>query len=152
LKKELSSSKYDAVIHLAAVSDYSPYLLITNSGIKIKIPSKQKISINENFCIKFKKNFKILNRLKIYSKNKNIKIIPFKLTSSASKKQVIYSIKKLKTEWVIHNDTSKIKRKSHPFTIYHNNIAIKSVKNAYELAKFFENILEDGGKNVSSCS
>lgn len=136
LKNELSSSFYDAVIHLAAVSDYTPYLLITESGKHIKLPINSKISVNEEFMIKFKKNFKILDRIKEYSQNKNIKIIAFKLTSNAGEKQAQIAVKKLKADAVIHNDTSAITEKKHQFNIYINYQKVKTLYNTRTLARY----------------
>lgn len=143
IKNELSNNKYDSVIHLAAVSDYSPYLLINKHGKKIKLPTKIKISSKDNFyLIKFKKNFKILDKLKKYSKNKNILIIGFKLTSSASRNDIKKAIKKLSSKWVVHNDTINMTETNHPFTIFYNSKQVKKVNNTKSLSKFFMEIIQ----------
>ncbi|MGC9070168.1 MAG: phosphopantothenoylcysteine decarboxylase [Elusimicrobiales bacterium] len=141
LKDKLRSNLYDTLIHLAAVSDYTPYMLITESGRKIKLPSKTKISTEQDFLIKFKKNFKLIKKIKDYSKNKKIKIIAFKLTSNASDNQIRKSVVKLATEWVIHNDISEISEKKHIFNVWKNGQKIRRIKGAHNLAKFLEKII-----------
>lgn len=146
LKNELSRYNYDFIIHLAAVSDYRPHLLITETGKKIKLPAKIKISINKPFMIKFKKNFKIINKIKEYSKNKKIKIIGFKLTTSASHKKILQSIKKIPADLIIHNDISKITEKKHIFNVYYKSRLIKVLNNSKTLGYFLTKLIENWRK------
>jgi len=143
IKKLLSSLKIDAVIHLAAVSDYSPKYLIIGKK-KYKLPIRKKISSNNpQITIIFKKNFKIIDRLKKYSKNKKIKIIGFKLTSNASQDEIIKAVKKLHADIVIHNDTSEISKSSHIFRVFKNNKLVKKLSNEKELSLYLEKTLEE---------
>ncbi|MEA3306785.1 MAG: phosphopantothenoylcysteine decarboxylase, partial [Elusimicrobiota bacterium] len=71
-KNILGNKKIDAIIHSAAVSDYS-ILHLKTAGKKIHLKKNQKISSkNKELTIVLKKNFKIIDRIKTYSKNKKI--------------------------------------------------------------------------------
>ncbi len=134
LKKELGSKNYDIIIHCAAVSDYSIHSVHINGKTFKKI--NQKISSDVKFItIKLKRNFKILDKLKEYSKNKNISVIAFKLTSGNNKKEIKKAIEKLKADIVVHNDTSTIFKDKHMFNIYFKNNIIEKAENEKELAK-----------------
>lgn len=141
IKKELSKKNYDAVIHLAAVSDYSPVRIKINNKF-FKTPLKEKIdSESKTIQLILKKNFKIIDRLKDYSKNKKIIVVGFKLTSNATAKEIISKIQKIKADIVVHNDTSLIKKSKHIFNIYKSAKKISKAENPKELAKKLSEIL-----------
>ncbi len=145
IKKELSKNNYDAVIHLAAVSDYSPVKIKIN-GKFFKTPLKEKIdSKSKTIQLILKKNFKIIDRLKGYSKNKKIIVVGFKLTSNATAKEIISKIQKIKADIVVHNDTSLIKKIKHIFNIYKRAKNISKAENPKELAKKLSEILRKEG-------
>lgn len=79
LRAALSEHPYDAIIHCAAVSDYS----VENPSLGIKLNSQGELDL------KLKPNHKILPRLKEYSANKNLRVIGFKLTLNASEKETL---------------------------------------------------------------
>ncbi len=78
LKTILQNEKFSGVIHLAAVSDFSPVIIELN-GNSVSLPLKNKLEsdINE-FKLIFKRNEKIIDKLKSWSLNKNIQVISFK--------------------------------------------------------------------------
>lgn len=142
IKKELSKKNYDAIVHLAAVSDYSPVKIKINDKF-FKTPLKEKIdSKSTTIQIILKKNFKIIDRLKNYSKNKKIIIVGFKLTSNGTAKEIATKIEKIKADIVVHNDTSQIKKSKHIFNIYKSAKKISKAENPKELAKRLSKILE----------
>jgi phosphopantothenoylcysteine decarboxylase/phosphopantothenate--cysteine ligase len=70
IKTELQNKKYDAVIHLAAVSDFSPSMLISGKE-QFDLPIKKKLSSTiKNPEIKFKQNEKIVDNIKRWSDEK----------------------------------------------------------------------------------
>jgi len=143
LKEKLSRNKYDCVIHLAAVSDYSINKIIIN-GKKYFPPLKRKISSeHKKITLDLKKNFKIIDRLREYSKNKKIFTIGFKLTSNAKKDLIIKAVRKIKTDMVIHNDTSQITEKKHIFKVFRNNKMMEKLKNEKELSIYLKNLMEE---------
>ena len=111
MKKELSTSSYDAVIHLAAVSDFSVESIELN-GKNYAPQNLRKMDSEGRVSLHLKKNFKILDYLKDYSLNKKIGVIGFKLTSQYSEEERQKAITKVflsgKVDFVIHNDLSEI--------------------------------------------
>jgi len=155
LQQELSERSYTHIIHLAAVSDYEVSAIkigskISESDFK-KLPSGQ-----DRISLELKPTFKIVNELRDYSMNKDIKIIAFKLTSNASSLERERAVQKLITashvEWVVHNDLSEIKKESgqHIFSIYSSdaNKNIKNVEICHNVEtlseKLYDIILRDG--------
>jgi phosphopantothenoylcysteine decarboxylase / phosphopantothenate---cysteine ligase len=110
LKKNLEEDSIDVVIHLAAVSDYSPKT-ITIGSRSIELPMTEKINSDEGvISLTLKRNHKILERLKSYSKNKNIAVVGFKLTSGSNIKEQTLAVKKTmmngNVDFVVANDLS----------------------------------------------
>lgn len=111
LNKHLSENKIDAVIHLAAVSDYSPKSIeIEKTKYPLPLENKMK-SESKEITITLKRNYKILERLRGYSLNKGIKIIGFKLTSNSSTDEQLNAVNKIfngnnTVDYVVANDMS----------------------------------------------
>lgn len=123
LKFLLANHDYDMVIHTAAVSDFSVESLEINgqkhtAGDFAKIHSQDKLSIH------FKNNPKIVDEIKTVSRNKNLQLVAFKLTSKASEQEREQAVRKLRehsrADWIVQNDTSEIDKikQQHRFTIY----------------------------------
>ncbi len=112
LQKELSQKYFDMVYHAAAVSDYS-----LTDPIQGKLPST-----NTTQTLDLKKNLKLVNVIKSFSKNPNIKLIAFKLTSTNKTDEQCKAIEKLfsnsPADLVIHNDYLDIKKGNHQFYLY----------------------------------
>jgi phosphopantothenoylcysteine decarboxylase / phosphopantothenate---cysteine ligase len=104
LKRILGQDRYDSIIHLAAVSDYS----LAIGGAKGKLSSQ-----SESMTLQLKKNPKLLNQLKDFSSNKSLRVVAFKMTADTDLDQQAISVSKLFAEGhadlVIHNDLSEIK-------------------------------------------
>lgn len=103
LHESLSSNSFDAVIHLAAVSDYSLF--------EEKFAGKLS-SDPEELVIRLKKNPKLVNNIKSTSLNKAVKLVAFKMTSTPDLEKREASVKKLFAESaadiVVQNDVSEI--------------------------------------------
>ena len=142
IKNVLGNKKFDAMIHSAAVGDYSIKQIKTN-GKKIKTGNARKLSSkNKELTIVLKRNFKIIDRVKKYSKNKNIKLVGFKLTSGSEEKEIKEAVAKLKSaDIVAHNDLSEIK-KNHPFHLYIRGQKILTVSGALKLASNLNSVLK----------
>lgn len=125
LKDLLSQSDFDAVIHAAAVSDYS-VVGVEYDGKSQKISSTRKLTSEpEHLTLQLKKNFKIVERLKSYSRKKDLKVIGFKLTSHATPAEREAAAQKVlaSTDYVVHNDLAEIDGAGgrHDFTLYAKN-------------------------------
>jgi phosphopantothenoylcysteine decarboxylase/phosphopantothenate--cysteine ligase len=123
MKFLLGNREFDAVIHTAAVSDFSVENLEING--QMRGPGEfPKIQSNDKLTIHFKNNPKIVDEIKSYSRNKNLKLVAFKLTSRASEEERRQAVTKLRehshADFVVQNDTSEINKvkQQHPFTLY----------------------------------
>lgn len=108
LRELLSSQSYDAVIHCAAVSDYS---IAQVNGADPTVAGK--LSSEGELSLKMKRNHKILPLLKEYSKNKNIAVIGFKLTLNSSENETAGIAAKMigeNVDAVVANDWSVVDR------------------------------------------
>lgn len=122
LYRKLEQESFDYLIHSAAVSDYSISEVVT---LVDKARTESKISSdNSEITIKLKKNPKLIDEIKSLSKNKNIKLIGFKLTANADENEIDEKIRKLfqksHSDYVIHNDTRQIDKsqKIHSYSFY----------------------------------
>jgi len=117
----LGSGEYDVVIHAAAVSDFSvasiesaePGAVAANGG---------KLSSKAGLVVHLKPNPKLLDSLKSWSGNPQLRVIGFKLTDTDDQHQRIKAIKKQfdqsGVDAVVHNDLSEISQTAHPFYLY----------------------------------
>lgn len=111
LQKQLAQESFDLVIHSAAVSDFNVDKTVG------------KITSNDDLTLHLKRNPKIVNSLKNWSKNKSLKVVAFKLTSQASNEQVKEKIDKLFNEasadLVVQNDIKSTENRiNHQFQIF----------------------------------
>lgn len=124
LETQLGIEDFDAVIHLAAVSDYSVASIETEGRAHPPSEVSKLSSSPEEIVVRLKKNFKIVDRLKKYSRHKGIQVVAFKLTSHASAEEKAQAVHKLMTsaqaDYVVHNDLTDIDkaRNVHSFNLY----------------------------------
>lgn len=139
MKKELSAISYDAVIHLAAVSDFSVESIELN-GKRYAPQNLRKMDSEGSVSLHLKKNFKILDHLKEYSKNINLCVIGFKLTSLYSEEERQKAIAKILTighvDYVVQNDLSEITKEKHIACLYdQKQNLIRKTESKEELAQ-----------------
>lgn len=126
IKHYLSTENFTHVIHAAAVSDYSVDTIEVDGQNYRPFEVKKVSSDADSMHIHLKRNHKIVDRLKDYSQNKDLKVIAFKLTSHASPEQRTAAVEKLfansKADFVVHNDLSEIDiaKRTHKFTLYNH--------------------------------
>lgn len=129
LQKLLSTQSFAAVIHAAAVSDFS----IVNSKLG-------KWSSDENPTLEFQKNPKLVNQLRTWSINKNLRVIAFKMTASPNQTSIDESVRKLFTDSqadvVIQNDITEIdwKLNQHLFHWHQRSKKAKTLHSSRDLA------------------
>lgn len=147
LKTELSSDRYDAVVHLAAVSDYSVETVEVD-GVS-KIPSMDlKISSQSELKLNLKRNPKIIDQLRSYSMNKELQIIGFKLTAHEAADQAAAKISSLirtsATDFVVHNDLFDITPSAHPASVLdRQGKLIARTETKRELAEKLEQLIRE---------
>lgn len=127
----INSKKFDILIHAAAVSDYIP----ENVNKSSKIDSQK-----QNISIDFKKTPKMVNSLKEKSKNKNIKIVAFKLTADNDEEGRIKKVKNLfqksNADLIVQNDISnRIKNIQTGYNIYNSESKVSTTSNSKELGQ-----------------
>ncbi len=123
LQELLGSESFDAVVHLAAVSDFSLEKIELEDGSFLLPSAKGKMDSSDNIKLHMKKNFKILPRIKSYANNcKAPLVVGFKLTNSASEDEKNAKIEKLLQaggfDFVVHNDLQNVTAFSHLAEIY----------------------------------
>lgn len=149
LKKVLETEKFDAIIHLAAVSDYTPTELRWG-GEGRSLPTSGKLSsIPQEFEVKFKRNFKIVERLKSYSKQATPTVVAFKLTNTKDENERKEAIEKLAQhddiDYVVHNDLSEINSggQFHLARIFKRSSLLFKTETKLELAKKLRQALKE---------
>ena len=121
LQALLAENDYDAVIHAAAVSDFSVASVSTGEGDPLdKLGGK--LSSASDLLLRLKPNPKLLDRIRAWSNNPAVQVIGFKLTDTADLQQRIAAVKKQfddsKVDAVVHNDLSDISKEAHPFSLH----------------------------------
>lgn len=134
LENQLTREKYDLVVHTAAVGDFT---VEKTTG---------KLKSSEDLTLHLKRNPKLVNNLKRWSQNKNLKLIAFKLTSGASDEQVQEKVMKImedaQADAVIQNDVSTLSdRKKHQFLIFNK----KNITPATGVTELISEIVKEGG-------
>lgn len=137
----LSINNYTAIFHAAAVSDFSLAEIEVN-GECSKPSTNSKLKTSDSLTLRLKRNPKIVDHIKEFSKNKNIKLFAFKLTQNADKSEVLEAINKLfnssHADFIIHNDLNQINKikKQHSFNLFENTKQIYSNFTKAELFAF----------------
>jgi len=140
LESELTSKKYDVVIHAAAVSDYSPTSIEAN-GVETKIPLEKKLDSSADMLkVIFTKNSKLVNNIKSWSLNTEMKLIAFKLLDDKNDKRKDDELKKLfdnsEADTIVFNALSNRNNDvQQSFEIVNIDGETKSVETADELAE-----------------
>lgn len=123
IKEECESDRYDAVIHAAAVSDYSPESIVIN-GTEFPVGSIAKIDSQSRLTIHMRRNPKIIESIKTWTDSSCV-LFGFKLTSNATGEERKAAVQKLFSaenppDFVASNDLSEITPEHHPFRLYSN--------------------------------
>lgn len=111
LKDELGSTDYDAVIHAAAVSDFSLDHIEANGKT---LPPSEKLDSEstEALHLYLKRNPKIVDELRAHSRNSSIRVVAFKLTNTKDEQARLQAVQKLakhaRPDLIFQNDLSEI--------------------------------------------
>lgn len=137
LRAELGAEDYHGVIHCAAVSDYSA---VTPS------PERKISSTAEQLNVALKLNFKILPRLKEYSRDKSIRVIGFKLTLNDSSSERLLAAEALlspSVDAVVVNEWGQVTedRSRHPCTLITRTDSPRPCQDLSELSRLLQPLL-----------
>ena len=150
LMKLLKENSFDAIIHAAAVSDYSIKEIIADDKSYLPATTNKLNSNLEEVCIKLKRNYKIINFLRTYAKpnpsNINPCIIAFKLTNTTSTAEKNDAIERLfldsDVDYVVHNDINEINLDDErTFYIYDKNKKIASCYSRNDLSTYLVKLI-----------
>lgn len=121
LRKLLAADDYNMVIHAAAVSDFSIASVLTDDGVALDSQSG-KLSSGSDLLLQLKRNPKLLDSIRSWSKNPAVSVVGFKLTDTKDRQQQVAAIKKQfedsGVDAVVHNDLSDISREAHTFSVH----------------------------------
>lgn len=145
LQQLLGSESFDVVIHAAAVSDFSVTAIETEAGDQVSAHGG-KLSSDSGLVLRLAKNPKLLDHLKEWSINPDIKVIGFKLTDSDDLQERLAAVKRQfersKVDAVVHNDLSDINEMSHVFCLHYENAAPVVCSDGAELAQNINQMLK----------
>lgn len=109
LAHQLGSETYDVVIHAAAVGDYSVDSI--EAGGTVSRPGEGKIDSGQNVSIRLRPNSKLVDHLREWSRNSDLRVIAFKLTNGADESAAKNAIDALfghsNADAVVHNDLAQ---------------------------------------------
>ena len=147
LQSLLAGSEFDAVVHAAAVSDFSVESVLTEDGDPLK-SSSAKLSSESGLLLRLKPNPKLLDSIRAWSKNPQVRVIGFKLTDTEDRQQRISAVKKQfedsPVDAVVHNDLTDISCQAHPFWLHTPMHTPVACEDAEALAKNINNLVEAG--------
>ncbi len=110
LTRLLGGGHFDAVIHAAAVSDYSVEAVIV--GERVQAPGAAKLESNgAPLAIRLRPNSKLVDTLRARSCNPGLQVVAFKLTNGATPAAAQAAVAALfahsGADWVVHNDLAE---------------------------------------------
>jgi phosphopantothenoylcysteine decarboxylase/phosphopantothenate--cysteine ligase len=109
LQRLLAAEPFDAVIHAAAVSDFSIDRI--EVGGRVRPRDAGKLSSDAEPVLYLRRNHKLLDTLRARSRNPAIRIVAFKLTQNADAADVEAEVGRYfesgVADIVVHNDTSR---------------------------------------------
>ncbi len=145
LQTLLENNDFDAVIHAAAVSDFSVAAVRTDNGEPLEHPAG-KLSSRVGLSLHLKPNPKLLDRIRLWSRNPDIRVIGFKLTDTDEVSQRIAAVKKQfddsKVDAVVHNDLSDISRDGHCYCLHIPGKEAVYCEDNQALAKSLDTLME----------
>ena len=126
LTQLLGGEKFDAVIHAAAVSDFSVAAIEVNG---VAQSAQAKIASDAAPVLRLKPNPKLVDSLRARSANPQLRVVAFKLTRGAGDAEAKAAVQSLfahaKADYVVHNDlTAKKTCCDFPADIYRPDGAI----------------------------
>jgi phosphopantothenoylcysteine decarboxylase/phosphopantothenate--cysteine ligase len=147
LRELLGSRRFDAVAHVAAVGDYRLDSVEVDGAARV--PDRHaKISSGRELVLRFKPNPKLIDHLKNWSANPDLKVVGFKLTNEPESPQRMAKVKKLLergvADLVVHNDLGSINTEKHIAILHSEHGVITTTQNKQDLARAIFDYLAAG--------
>jgi len=147
LRRHLGGHNWDAVVHLAAVSDYSVASLEVD-GRRVAHGDRGKIGSGLDVIIRLAPNPKLIDSMKSWSRNPSIQIVGFKLTNQLDQAKRAAQVQALldrgTTDLVVHNDLSEIEGEDHKAEIWNPKGPVARTTTKTELAHALFELLHKG--------
>lgn len=143
LRDTLGSSRFDAVIHVAAVGDYTVDHIVVD-GRPAPVVTTGKIESGTDLAIHLRKNPKLLAQLKEIG-GEHLVVVGFKLTNGATPEQRREAVASISagTDVVVHNDLTEIAAGGHRATIHRDGTVVATVEDSGQLAAALERCIND---------
>ena len=117
LSRQLRAESFDAVIHAAAVGDYS--IDSIEAGGTVSRAGGGKIESGQNVSIRLRPNSKLVDHLHGWSRNSDLRVVAFKLTNgadeAAAKNAIAALFERSNADAVVHNDLGQNDKTSGVF-------------------------------------
>jgi phosphopantothenoylcysteine synthetase/decarboxylase len=152
LHRHLGAGNWDAVVHLAAVSDYS-VASVEVDGRSVAHGNQGKIGSGHEVVIRLRPNPKLIDSLKKWSRNKAIRVIGFKLTNDPDRATRATHVRALldrsTADFVVHNDLGELTGGRHPAEIWNRRGPLVRTATKEELAEALWALLTDPRQSKS---
>ena len=147
LRRLLAGRRFDAVVHLAAVSDYA-VAAVEVDGCSWNSRSRGKIGSGRDLVIRLRPNPKLIDSLREWSSNPEIRVVGFKLTdepdAAAREAQVRDLLARSAADLVVHNDVSEIDGERHRAVVWSADGPLLAVDDTERLAAALYDLLVQG--------
>ena len=134
-KQSLAKQHFDTVIHAAAVSDFK---------VSVVGDKEAKLDSDKTWKLELTPRKKILDQLREFSLNKNMRLISFKLTQNKTEdeaKNISQKYFKNGSDYVIWNDLSNVQDEKHNFSLMNKELILKRGHSKADLCHAIEEIL-----------
>jgi phosphopantothenoylcysteine decarboxylase/phosphopantothenate--cysteine ligase len=151
LRRELGNSRFDVVVHAAAVGDYS--IADIEAGGVVSQPGEGKIDSGQDISIRLRPNAKLVDHLRSWSRNSDLRVVAFKLTNGADELTARRAIDVLfehsQADVVVHNDLVQNDGDSgaFPATIWSRTGSRFAVSDRRDLAAAIARAIDGVGSN-----
>ena len=147
LRQTLSERRWNAVVHLAAVSDYSVASIEVDGRI-IPADDHGKIGSDREVVIRLQPNPKLIDRIKKWSLDPDTLVVGFKLTNDPDPASRDAQVRRLldrgTTNLVVHNDLHDIDGENHLATIFDRRGPLIRTETKEQLARELFRLMMNG--------
>ncbi len=122
LEKTVANQHFDVVFHAAAVSDFKVTAVVLNNTV---VPAGRdcKLPTSDHANLRLERNPKLIDRIKSWSKNRQLLLVGFKLTNTSSDKAVKKAVDRLiergHVDCVAQNNLPDITENQHHLNLHH---------------------------------
>lgn len=147
LRRILGKNHFDAVIHLAAVSDYR-VAAVEVDGQRVPHGRTGKIPSGHDVVLRLRPTPKLVDRLRSWSLNPTVRVVAFKLTNDpdlrAREAAVFSLLDRGAVDLVVHNDLAEIGDGTHRAVIWSPAGPIATTTTKPELAAVLAELITTG--------